>query len=248
MRTFVTSDLHGYLPEIKEPFDLGLVCGDVCPAHDHYFKYQKEWFETVFVAWVNQLPYKNQCSKIVLVWGNHDFVGERLTKADIEALRLKTGGRLVILKNSKYEFEYVEGEDETNIKTVKIFGTPYCKIFGSWAFMVSNDKLEEKYSEIPEGTDILISHDSPTINNLGLIQEGWNEGVDAGNIVLDKYIRERKPRYFFSGHIHRGNHNFEGVNVNEGVGDEEIIVKMANVSYVNERYNPVNDILWFDYE
>ena len=92
--------------------------------------------------------------------------------------------------------------------------------------MVSNDKLEEKYSEIPEGTDILISHDSPTINNLGLIQEGWNEGVDAGNIVLDKYIRERKPRYFFSGHIHSGNHNFEDVNVNEGVGDEEIIVKM----------------------
>lgn len=249
MKVKVTSDLHGYLPEISEPFDLLLICGDVCPAHDHYFTYQKEWFETVFVEWVNQLPFNGPWAQVVLVWGNHDYVGERLTNTDLEEIRLKTGGKLVILKNKPYTFEYLDDvSDETGIKEVTIFGTPYCKIFGSWAFMVGPDTLEKKYSQIPEGVDILISHDSPTINNLGLIQEGWNAGEDAGNVILDKYIRERKPRYFFSGHIHSGNHNFELVNVNEDPEGEEIIVKMANVSYVNERYYPVNEVLTFDYE
>ena len=36
----VTSDLHGYLPEITKEFDLLLICGDVCPAHDHYYAFQ----------------------------------------------------------------------------------------------------------------------------------------------------------------------------------------------------------------
>ena len=30
------SDPHGQLPIITEPFDLMLIGGDVCPAHDHY--------------------------------------------------------------------------------------------------------------------------------------------------------------------------------------------------------------------
>lgn len=248
MKVLVTSDLHGYLPEITEPFDLLLICGDVCPAHDHYFTFQKQWFETVFVEWVNCLPFKGPWAQVVMTWGNHDQVGERLTKTDIEELRIKTGGRLVILKNQAYDFEYINNLEDTEVKTVKIFGTPYCKEFGNWAFMVSSEKLHKKYSEIPEGLDILISHDSPHINNLGLIQEGWNAGEDAGNFILDEYIREKKPRYFFSGHIHSGNHNFEIVNVHPDPEEGEILVKMANVSYINERYNPVYDVLSFEYE
>lgn len=247
MKILVTSDTHGYLPEITEPFDLLLMPGDVCPAHDHYFSYQKEWLETEFVNWVNKLPFKGAWAQVVLTWGNHDGVGERLTKPQLEELRIKTGGRLVILKNEAYDFEYLDENEE--VKTVKIFGTPYCKIFGHWAFMVSPEKLHEKYSKIPEGLDILISHDSPHMNRLGLIQEGYNAGEDAGNFILDEYIREKAPRYFFSGHIHSGNHNFETVNVAADPDeDEPIFVKMANVSYINERYYPTYDILSFDYE
>ena len=43
IKTNVTSDLHGILPPYVEEFDLMLICGDVCPAHDHYFSFQKEW-------------------------------------------------------------------------------------------------------------------------------------------------------------------------------------------------------------
>ena len=96
--------------------------------------------------------------------------------------------------------------------------------------------LKEKYAECPNYVDIFISHDSPTINNLGLINNGYYKGTDAGNKILDETIERVKPKYFFSGHIHSGNHSFEEING----------VKMANVSYVNEQYEPFYPILDFN--
>ena len=49
---------------------------------------------------------------------------------------------------------------------------------------------------------------------------------------------KNKPKMFFSGHFHSGNHKVEKI--------EDIW--MANVSIVNERYNPVNPILCVDYD
>ena len=37
-----SSDFHGWLPEITRPFDLMLLAGDLEPAHDHYYEYQRE--------------------------------------------------------------------------------------------------------------------------------------------------------------------------------------------------------------
>jgi hypothetical protein len=42
------------------------------------------------------------------------------------------------------EYEYLSNEG----KIYKVFGTPYCKIFGNWAFMRENETLKEKFSEI----------------------------------------------------------------------------------------------------
>ena len=244
----VTSDTHGYLPTIDEPFDLLLICGDICPAHDHYFAFQKEWVENEFVNWVNGLPFKDEFARVIMTPGNHDFVFERWHQPDFDHLKRITNGRLIVLKNNVFDFEYLD--DEEGIKTVKIFGTPYCKVFGNWAFMVSDEKLKEKYADIPEGVDILITHDAPSINKLGLIHEGWSAGVDAGNKVLDAAIREKKPKYVFCGHIHSGNHAFDTVNVNDNdpEDDEEVLVKMANASYINERYHPAYDIITFEYK
>lgn len=237
LQILVTSDLHGNLPKITTPFDLLLICGDVCPAHDHYYAFQKEWIMNEFADWINSLPLspdplQESFCKIVMVGGNHDFFLEMATKSEIDEFYKKTNHRIIILKNEEYDYEYL---DENGIDSLKIFGTPYCKIFGSWAFMVTNDTLEKKYSQIPDNIDILISHDSPSLNNLGMIQQGWNKGTDAGNKILDYFIINKKPKFFFSGHIHSGNHNFQKIND----------TYMANVSYVNERYIPDYEILNF---
>ena len=224
-----TSDLHGNLPSIEKPFDLLLICGDISPAHDHYFNYQINWFQHDFAEWINKLPFKDEFSKVILIAGNHDFWGEKIQKEHLGIFNIETQNRVVYLRNTGYNYICSDGSE------ISIFGTPYCKIFGSWAFMVSDETLEKKYKQIPDNVDILISHDSPTLNELGFIHSGWNAETEAGNKVLDKYIIEKKPKYFFSGHIHSGNHGFKKI------GD----TYMANVSYINENYTPFYPILEF---
>ena len=228
----VFSDTHGNLPVITTPFDLMLVAGDICPAHDHYYAYQINWFQHEFAEWIKTLPFKNEWSKVVITWGNHDFVGERISEAELSCFYITTEHRAVVLRNEEYSFEYLS---DNGISSLKIFGTPYCKIFGSWAFMVSNEKLAQKYSFIPDDCDILISHDAPDINNLGLISMGEWSGENAGNIVLAEAIKEKKPKIAFCGHIHSGNHTFEKV--------ED--TWLANVSYVDEHYKPTHGVLHF---
>lgn len=227
---FVTSDPHGKLPIIKDQFDLLLMAGDICPAHDHYWDYQINWFQHDFAKWVNSLPFKNEKSKIVIIPGNHDFFMERVEDVHIKCFQITTNHRSIILRNQEYDYEY---DTEKGKKYLKIFGTPYCKIFYNWAFMLPDDKLKLAYSNIPDNCDILLTHDAPDINNLGLIQEGPYAGTNAGNKVLAEAIKEKKPKYCFCGHIHSGNHNLEKVNN----------TYMANVSYINERYKPSYDIL-----
>ncbi len=230
MNILVTSDLHGNLPDIKEPIELLLICGDICPVHDQYYMYQLDWFKNQFASWINSLNFKDEFSQVIMTWGNHDHVGERITKDEIKAVRKKTHSRLTVLKNETCDYEYLT---DNGMQTLKIFGTPYCKIFGNWAFMVSEDTLREKFAMCPNGVDILLSHDSPAMYETGVIREGWSEGVDAGNVVLDECIREKHPKINVHGHIHSSCRDFKEY-------DGTYIV---NTSYVNERYNPVGYVL-----
>jgi Icc-related predicted phosphoesterase len=235
MKILATSDLHGYMPVINTPFDLLFICGDVCPIHDQYYAYQIGWFVNEFPVWLNGLPYKDEFSKVVLIPGNHDFGLERASKEDILEFKKNTNYRVEFLRHNLYEHEFPVSD---GLDSLKIFGTPYCSIFGNWAFMVPDETLERKFSQIPDDVDILLSHDSPDINKLGAILEGPWKNDTTGNKILSKHIERIKPKLFLSGHFHSGNHNFEEVNG----------TYMANVSYVNERYQPVNDVLEIDYD
>ena len=225
VKTFVTSDLHGNLPIITEEFDLLLLCGDVVPAHDHYYSFQKEWVENEFVEWINGLPFKNPWSKVVMTPGNHDIVFERWGDETYNHISHLTGGRLIILRNKEYIFDYLNGDGKE--KKLKIFGTPYCQIFGNWAFMRPNETLKRKFSEMPENVDVLISHSSPDIEEYGCIHYQPNKIYkNAGCPILANAIKEKKPKYVFCGHIHSGNHELQVI---DGIA-------IANVSCVDESY------------
>ena len=232
IKTNVTSDLHGILPSYVEEFDLMLICGDVCPAHDHYFSFQKEWIENEFVEWVNELPFKETWSKVIMTPGNHDFVFERWGQEDYDRLTRLTGGRLIILRNQLYEFEYIVPNSD-NIEKLRIFGTPYCQHFGRWAFMRDDSVLKEKFAEIPDDVDILISHSAPDIEGYGYVDWGTSYKRNAGCPILAAAIKEKQPRYAFCGHIHSGNHKLQVV---DGTA-------IANVSLCDEGYNDSNKIL-----
>ena len=239
IKVIAISDLHGHLPKIKEDFDLLLIGGDICPAWDHFYNFQHQWMMDKFLPWVMELPFKDSASKVVFIGGNHDIYlhyepkpnGEEFSNIWGDLIN-PSGGRLVYLEDDEFVYESLDGE------TIKIYGTPWCKIFGHWWFMLPDEKLKLAYDLIPEDVDILLTHDQPSILDCGIITQGAWAGTDASNKVLAEAIKEKKPKWVLSGHIHSSNHEVQEY---EGT-------KLACVSIMDEAYDPTYDPLVFEIE
>lgn len=219
------SDLHGYLPEIDK-CDLVLICGDIVSLRSQrYPKSCKKWYTKVFQPWVDSLP----CDKVLFIPGNHE-VGMEGHEEEYKKL-FGHCDKATVLFHESYEYLGSDGE------TYKIFGTPYCKIFGNWAYMRPNSDLKEKFSEIPEGLDILLTHDvAYGYADQSLQDIGWGTEEHFGTVELRDAILKKKPKYHFSGHIHTADHNLIMI------GD----TKHYNVSYIDEKYTPAFKPLYLD--
>lgn len=219
------SDLHGYLPEIK-PCELLLICGDIVPLNIQGNSQKTyKWFSTTFKEWAENLP----CQKVIFIAGNHECTLPNYYN-DYKQL-FYNYSKITYLCHEGYIYKGPDG------KEYSIFGTPYCQEFGNWAFMLTDPELEEKYSEIPENLDILITHDQPYMFGDVLLQEDcpWATGEHIGNSSLTLAIVETAPRYQFNGHLHSCDHN-------------EIIINDStihyNVSLKDEKYQVVYDPLY----
>lgn len=222
------SDLHGYLPKI-EPCDLVLICGDIVGLRaQRYPKSCKKWYIDWFKPWVNELP----CDKVLFIPGNHE-VGMEGHEEEYKKL-FGPYDKATVLFHESYEYLGSDGE------TYKIFGTPYCKIFGNWAYMYPDDTLRQAFSEIPENLDILITHDQPYEFGDILLQEDcpWADGSHIGNKPLLEAILAKQPRYQLNGHLHSCSH--EKIMINN--------TSHYNVSMKDEKYNIVYEPLYLDIE
>lgn len=231
------SDLHGTLPIIEQPFDLMLIAGDAVDLYcQKYSKLTEDWYLGEFMDWINSLPFKDEQGKVILIAGNHCVGLENMKPSNKQmfliALRERSNHRIIYLENELYNF-HCRGEQ------VSIFGTPWCKIFGNWAFMGNPELLKEKYSEIPEGIDILLSHDAPygTCD----VCHGWiAQGripYHIGNEQLRDVILDKKPKMCLVGHLHSANHDFELL------GD----TKVRNVSILDEEYKETYKPFYFEW-
>lgn len=235
-----SSDFHGHLPKITKPFDLMLLAGDLEPTISHNFYYQQDWYKMKFIPWVQNLPFKNAWSKVIFVAGNHSrFLAQEQHSGTVKELERKCNGRLKYLHNEYYETEHLD-EDASDIVTLKIFGTPYCKIFGDWWNMLTPDGLHKVYSEIPKNVDILLSHDAPLgtcdvcygLKDFGITPE------HIGNRQLADTIIEKSPRICLVGHLHSANHHWEPL----------AQTQVRQVSYLNERYQPTYEPYYFKWK
>lgn len=221
MKIGALSDLHGFLPEIKEECDIYLICGDIIPLKiQRNIPQSNSWLKQEFSQWINDLP----CEQVYMVGGNHDFALANIYQNQFEKnsiLHTPTNGKLKLLDNESSNFI----DNDGNLYT--IWGTPYCKIFGNWAYMYESETLEEAYSTMPKHCDIVLSHDAPKLCGLGKIHASMSQ-EDVGNPWLADEILRKHPKYVFCGHIHSGEHELQTL-------DD---ISMANVSYVNERYQP----------
>lgn len=219
------SDLHGYLPELK-PCDLVLICGDTIPLNIQRSATDSLiWYTTTFRFWAEKLP----CKKVLFIAGNHEvgFYKQRMLYED----EFSEDKKVTYLEDNLYIYE-------KDGKRYSIYGTPWCQIFGRWAYMLPNEQLEKIYLGIPHNIDILMTHDAPYGVSDILLQKDcpWANGEHIGNKLLREAILKNKPKIVLHGHLHSTSHEFESL------GE----TKVVNCSLKDEDYQLVYKPLYLD--
>ena len=182
MKIFHFGDTHGNHRDLQVPedIDIAIFSGDAGTYRDPSMN---EPIVRDFIDWFSELNIKYK----VMIAGNHDssieqrMFGERYFKE-----------RGII---------YLENNDVT-IEGIKIWGSPYTPTFGNWCFMKSRHKIHKIWDEIPEDTDILVTHGPPKgVLDLTENYDGSLEMCGCANLFRQVYQRI-KPKYHLFGHIH----------------------------------------------
>lgn len=178
MKIAAISDLHGELPVVPA-CDLLVIAGDITPATREYHRQHyrtAHWLDTTFRWWLETI----KARQIVMVAGNHDFIFQ--DRYDLVPKDLP----LTYLQDRHFEWE-----------GLRIWGTPWQPIFYDWAFNLSEEELDRKFSFIPDQIDILVSHGPP----LGCCDMTFDRR-SVGSYSLLKHVERVRPKMVVCGHIH----------------------------------------------
>ncbi|KAK6183028.1 hypothetical protein SNE40_010582 [Patella caerulea] len=192
-----------------------------------------------------QLPHKVK----VVIGGNHDVC--------LDQHLLDTNSKYCVYTGtSKPDVEsYVRSQTQSHDKTearhlltnciylessmvdicgVKIFGAPWnVKHARFWAFSRERgEPLLEKWNQIPENVDILLTHSPPLGYGDKSLKHSHVGCVDLLNVVQNVV----KPKYHIYGHIHEG----YGIRTD----GQTIFINAANCT---KSYRPINRPIVFDY-
>ena len=202
---FVTDDLPGG--------DLLIHAGDISSMG-----YEHEIRE--FCKWYNSLD--NYTHKVFIA-GNHDWGFQINTEKVKEILDFYS------------DITYIEDNEVlVGEKLVSVYGSPWQPEFYNWAFNLPRNgyELKEKWGNIPNNTDILITH-GPAY---GYVDKVIGRPENLGCELLTDRIKEIKPKIHVCGHIHTGyGYTFDG-------DTHYINAAVLNESYVY--YNKPLTIEW----
>lgn len=215
MKIMAISDTHGETKKIEVPAcDLLIHAGDICAdAYKglwcrHYPTLAGEWFQDVWIPWMQPMIEDGWVKQVVGVWGNHDWTSRFGRK------NLPDWVRILV-------------DEETEVGGLRIWGSPWSNTFMTWAWNKDPEVLADHYTQIPAGVDILISHQPPA--GCSKIEEFTREAewvmLDVGSTQLRDNLERIHPKVVVCGHIH------SGYGVYDIAG-----VKVMNVACLDERY------------
>jgi Icc-related predicted phosphoesterase len=229
MRIAALSDQHGFLPDVPA-CDLLIIAGDICPDRFgpflamHEPEQQKSWFNRRARPWLANAPAAHR----ILTWGNHDWCGQECAFPYDSPEQVSTTD-LQILVDQGTTVDSPEG-------SITVWGTPWSNRIMNWAFMKEPAELEAVYAQIPEGIDILVSHQPPYGFGDRLVTGVSRKVEHLGSRELLAAIKRVRPKLVICGHIHDGYGRFEC----DGV-------PVCNVSVVGEQYRLVRSATVFDF-
>lgn len=162
-----------------------------------------------FADWLK--PLKDQFKHRIVIAGNHDFGFQDHQAAMVSLL----DPDVIYLEHEACE---VEG--------LKIFGSPYTPPFYNWAFMKDEHFLEILYGEIPDDTQVLITHGPPHS-----ILDKVPDGTQVGSHALLRRIKQLDHlKLSIFGHIHTQGGKHENV----------CGIDFYNVGVLNDAYKRAN--------
>lgn len=157
--------------------DLLIHCGDITGRGD--VSEVKD-----FLKWFSSQQYTHK----VFIAGNHDLPFQH----NPDELR-----KIV----DEYNVHYLE-DSSVIIEGLHIYGSPWQPKFNHWAFNLERGSVElkEKWSMIPDDTDILITHGPPQ----NILDYSLFGRENTGCSQLRYKVEEINPMIHCFGHIHEG--------------------------------------------
>ena len=174
-----------------------------------------------FLDWFEEQPYEYK----ILIAGNHDWRCENDKEWFKKALEYAPS------------VTYLENEEVT-INDIKFYGSPYSNEFGGWSFMDGELELSKIWGNIPEDTDILMTH-GPSYGYHDLVKRAYGRDPHVGSKSLTERKKELEGslQYHLSGHIHEG----------YGISKAGLCTNVC-ASVLNENYELVNEPIILDIE
>ncbi|KAM9502596.1 metallophosphoesterase MPPED2 isoform 1-T2 [Salvelinus alpinus] len=198
-RFVCVSDTHSRTDGIQMPY------GDVLLHTGDFTELGLPSEVKKFNDWLGSLPYEFK----VVIAGNHeltfdkDFMAE-LVKQDyyrfpsVSKLRPEDFDDVqALLSNCTYL-----QDSEVTVKGFRIFGAPWTPWFNGWGFnLPRGQSLLDKWNQVPEGIDVLMTHGPP----LGFRDWVPKELQRVGCVELLNTVQQRvRPKLHAFGGIHEG--------------------------------------------
>lgn len=225
MRITFISDTHTKHRMLNLPGgDILIHSGDIMNSGWNYTDIHDflKWFE------------KQNYDELIFIAGNHD---RRFETDPIDVKGILEQYPLVTYLEDDWVIVGDSDPHDPNVKTAKIYGSPWQPEFYNWAFNLPRNgwELEQKWKDIPEDTDILVTHGPPQ-GHLDASGPPWNQ-PNLGCELLRVRVDELKPKIHVFGHIHgsAGHKEYGGTH-------------FINASILNEDYVQVNDGITVDWD
>mmetsp|Transcript_24397 Transcript_24397/g.51126 ORF Transcript_24397/g.51126 Transcript_24397/m.51126 type:complete len:415 (+) Transcript_24397:105-1349(+) len=201
-RWVCVSDTHGAHGRMAYP----VPAGDVL-IHAGDFSRMGEMRELEqFCEWMRSLPHEHK----IVIAGNHDVAMDESFNAsgfyklfhlfNNKAVDNNRAARELV--RSYDAFTYLE-DTSTEVLGYKIYGSPWQPEFCNWAFnLPRGPDCASKWRDIPNDTDILVTH-GPPVGHGDLCTSGLRAG--CVDLLAEILKRAKKPiSHHIFGHIHEG--------------------------------------------
>jgi len=172
VRLVLLSDTHELHRELEVPN------GDILIHAGDFTMFSKS-FRAIedFNNWLGELPHPHK----IVVPGNHEFFLE----ADPSRRSLLSNA--MVLVNEAIE---IEG--------LRIWGSPVTPLYGGAFGMISAEDRSKLYAQIPEDTDVLVTHGPP----YRILDSGPDSGFHSGCRELFDAVMRVRPKLHIFGHVH----------------------------------------------